>query len=243
MSSIHKVLNIDELKNILNPTLFNASKGSSLIYKITPDLTTEKIIELNLLKTYTERFNWLKTNGYQLSFERIVSDIFTTNLELIDCCMPEIISEIVLCKTFNGINKLSAISAFLTENNPCNFNVRLNPNFYEYKIKRLLVDVALGMKAASLWTGNFNITGGYIVVKQNGDLVCYHIYNWNDFQNYLMNHTRIEHPDSSENRTDFGKILTEKEINADLQKINRNDLQFFTKGTYIKINFQIRFLK
>jgi type II restriction enzyme len=211
-----------------NPTLFNASKNSNLIFKITPDILPDKIAEVNSFSTYTERFQWLINQGYNLEFVKINGDIFSANLELIDCCMPKILSEIVLCKTFHGKNKLSDITEYLTQNNPCNFKININPNFYEYKIKRLLVDAALGMKAGQLWTGNFNANGGYIAVKQNGELLCYHIYNWNDFQNYLLNHTKIDYPDSSINRADFGRILLSEDVGE-------------TSGTYIKINFQIRF--
>ena len=117
----------------------------------------------------------------------------------------------------------------MKEKNTCNYKIDLNPNFYEYKIKRLLVDAALGMKAGKLWSGNYSATGGYIAVMQNGDLVCYHIYNWNDFQTYLFIHTKIDYPDSNPHRCDFGRILTAEDI---VEK----------EGTYIKINFQIRFI-
>ena len=211
------------------PTLFNASKNSNIIYEIFPKLSQNDIDKLNSFVSYGDRFKWLKDNNYELRFVKMHSDVFTSNLELIDTGMPKIISEMVLCKTFNGKNKLSDISTDLMTNNPCNYKLNLNPNFYEYKIKRLLVDAALGMKAGKLWSGNFNATGGYIAVKQDGNLVCYHIYNWNDFQSYLFNHTKIDYPDSSPNRCDFGKILMADDV---CEK----------EGTFIKINFQIRFV-
>ena len=211
------------------PTLFNASKNSNIIFKITPELTETELTTLNNIETYGKRFTWLQETAHKLKFVKMNSDIFSSNLELIDSSMPKIVSEIVLSKTFNGKNKITDIAADLKENNPCNYKIDLNPNFYEYKIKRLLVDAALGMKAGKLWTGNFSATGGYIAVKQDGELVCYHIYNWNDFQNYLFNHTKIDYPDSSPNRCDFGRILTAEEVSE-------------TDGTFIKINFQIRFI-
>ncbi len=33
------------------------------------------------------------------------------------------------------------------------------------------------------WTGDFEAKGGYIIVKDDGDVVCYHIYNRNAFRN------------------------------------------------------------
>ena len=211
------------------PTLFNASKNSNLIYKITPELDISKSKELNELDTYGARIKWLNENGYKLQFIKTNSEIFRTNLELIDSKLPEILSHILICKYTTPNNKLADLTNFLNESNPCNFNIELNPNFYTYKIKRLLVDAALGMKAGKLWSGSFSATGGYIVVKKDGELLCYHIYNWNDFQEYLLNHTKIDLPDSSPKRCDFGRILTANEVDE-------------PQGSYIKLNFQIRFI-
>ena len=210
------------------PTLFNASKNSNLIYKIIPEIDTNKRNELNELNTYGERIKWLKENNYQLQFVKAYSDIFATNLELVDSKLTEILSHLLIYKYLTGTNKMTELTILLNEKNPCNFNINLNPNFYTYKIKRLLVDAALGMKAGKLWSGNFSATGGYIAVKKDGELLCYHIYNWNDFQEYLLNHTKIDLPDSSPNRCDFGRILTHSEVEE-------------SEGSFIKLNFQIRF--
>jgi len=210
------------------PTLFNASKISNIIYKIHPQLSIKDIDMINSFNTYGKRFKWLQDNNYKLEYIKMNSDIFSSNLELIDSKMPNIVSEMVISKIFRNKIKISDISADLAKTNPCNYKLDLNASFYEYKIKRLLVDMALGMQAGKSWSGNFSATGGYIAVKQNGDLVCYHIYNWNDFQDYLFNHTKIDFPDSKPNRCDFGRVLSAVDVEEE-------------KGTYIKINFQIRF--
>lgn len=211
------------------PTLFNAGKPSNLIYKITPEIDEKNRIELNNLDTYGKRIKWLVDNAYKITFLKMNSEIFRTNLELIDSRLPEILSHLLLIRYLGGPNKLAELTEYLNKINPCNFNIKLNPNFYTYKIKRLLVDAALGMKAGSLWTGTFSATGGYIAVKRDGELLCYHIYNWNEFQDYLLNHTKIDYPDSSPNRCDFGRILTSDEVGEN-------------EGTFIKLNFQIRFI-
>ena len=66
------------------PTLFNASKNSNIIYKIFPQLPESDIDKLNSFGTYGDRFKWLKNNKYKLRFVKMNSDIFTSNLELID---------------------------------------------------------------------------------------------------------------------------------------------------------------
>ena len=66
-------------------------------------------------------------------------------------------------------------------------------------------------------------TGGYLIVKENGDVLCYHIYNRNEFENYLFNNTKLDTASSS--RHDFGTIYEQNE------------------ELYFKLNLQIRFMK
>ena len=78
------------------------------------------------------------------------------------------------------------------------------------------------MTPAKSWDGRFQATGGYIVVREDGEILCYHIYNHNEFQDYLFKNTRIETPSTS--RYDFGYIYQEDGKN------------------HIKLNLQIRFI-
>jgi hypothetical protein len=211
------------------PTLFNASKPTNLIYRISPEVENSRLIELNSLETYSARIKWLIENGFKFQFSKMNSETFRTNLELIDSRLPEIWSHLLLQRYLGSSTKLVDLTNFLNETNPCNFNTQVNPNFYTYKIKRFLVDAALGMKASSLWSGLFDATGGYIVVKKDGELLCFHICNMNDFQDYLLNSTKIDFPDSSADRCDFGRVLTSDEVGE-------------TDGSYMKLNFQIRFI-
>ena len=72
----------------------------------------------------------------------------------------------------------------------------------------------------SVWTGQLDATGGYLVVKEDGEVLCYHIYNRNEFEDYLIRNTKLETASSS--RHDFGKIY----------KIGGQ--------SYFKLNLQIR---
>lgn len=211
------------------PTLFNASKNTNFIYKISPDLDEATKNIINELPTYGQRVKWLTANGYTLIFCKIKSNIFQSSLELIDSKLPEIMASIILTSYLTGKTKFTELVQIISKENPCGFDIETNPHFYSYKIKRILTDAALGMKAGKVWNGTFNANGGYIIVKKDGDLVCYHIYNWNDFQEYLLNHTKIDYPDSKPNRCDYGRILNSSEVEE-------------KDGYYIKLNFQIRFV-
>jgi hypothetical protein len=73
------------------------------------------------------------------------------------------------------------------------------------------------MTSKKPWSGNFDVLGGYIIVKEDGEVLCYHIYNWNNFQDYLFNRTFIDTP--STERHKFGTL----------------------DGDKLNLNFQIRF--
>lgn len=89
-------------------------------------------------------------------------------------------------------------------------------------MKCFLTDIALGMMPTIVWTGKYEANGGYLVVKENGDVLCYHFYNKNLFEDYLYNNTRFETASSTRNR--FGFI--EKQVDGSL---------------IFKLNLQIRF--
>ena len=87
---------------------------------------------------------------------------------------------------------------------------------------KFLTSVALGMRPATEWQGIDEASGGYIIVTKQGDVVAYHIYNRNYFEEYLLNNTKYEIPSTS--RYNFGSIY---EINGE---------------KYLNLNLQVRFL-
>lgn len=67
-----------------------------------------------------------------------------------------------------------------------------------------MVCIALGMLPATRWNGKYEATGGYIVVKSDGDVICFHIYDRNLLEDYLFCNTKFETPKSS--RYEMGQI-------------------------------------
>ena len=55
------------------------------------------------------------------------------------------------------------------------------------------------MTPAKEWKGCYYANGGNLVVKKDGDIVCYHFYNCNDVEDYLYYSTRFEHASRSRN--------------------------------------------
>ena len=208
-------------------TLLNAGKTTNFIYKVNKlNLSAKQIKEVNAIDTRSkikDRLEKLKELNGKFQFENPESLVFENNLVLIDSALPKIISEILLLFFTSNHSKTSDLITEISKINPLGYNLENNHPFYSYKIKRFLTDIALGMMPAKVWTGEIDATGGYLVVKDDGDILCYHIYNRNQFEDYLLSNTRLE--TASSNRHDFGTIY---EIEGQL---------------FFKLNLQIRFIK
>lgn len=206
-------------------TIFNASKSTNLIFKIIGNVAEEDIYEINNINTRTNkirnRLKKIEEKGFLLQYDRISSEIFDLNLQVIDSRMPEILSELVFYYYSGYGSNVRELIGLIKEKNPLNFNSSFGHDFYEYKFKAFLRDVALGMTPSKKWDGYFDATGGYIVVKEDGEIVSYHIYNQNEFQQYLLNNTKFDSPSST--RHDYGTVY---EVDGDY---------------FFNLNFQIRF--
>lgn len=208
-------------------TLLNAGKTTNFIYKIMNVVLTDQqvqaINEINTRSKIKDRIERIRELSGTLDFVRTESSVFGNNLTLIDSALPKILSEITCLFFTSGYTKTVDLVNEISKINPLDFDFETDHPYYKYKIKRFLTDVALGMMPAKVWTGEFDATGGYLVVKEDGEVLCYHIYNRNEFEDYLLNNTKLE--TASSTRHDFGSIYLEK------------GQQLF------KLNLQIRFLK
>lgn len=206
-------------------TLLNAGKTTNFIYKINNlNLTQKQISAINEIETRSkikDRIEKIIELGGSLQFQKTESSVFGNNLVLIDSALPKIIAEsleLYFTSTFSTIVELT--NQILVKN-PLDFNLETNHPFYSYKIKRFLTDIALGMMPSKVWNGELDATGGYLVVKENGEVLCYHIYNRNEFEDYLFTNTKLE--TASSTRHEFGKLYLD---NGQI---------------YFKLNLQIRF--
>ncbi len=205
-----------------NSTLFNAGNTTNFIYEFKTDQKFD-VIKINSIKDQPKILNRLKALKIKPTFSHIQSSTLELNLRLIDSDLPEILAEMLILKySTSGLSLFNETIQLLKETNPLNFDMSQNHPFYEYKLKNFLTDSALGMTPATKWEGEYDATGGIIVVKEDGDIVCYHIYNRTEFQKYLVNNTRFEQASTS--RYNFGSVYEE-------------DGKYF-----IKLNLQIRFI-
>lgn len=193
-----------------NPsTLLNASRATNFIFRIEGvNLSDEEITEINSLKTkqkIIDRFNAIKKKGGSFVFEKVDSLTFENNLILLDGALPEIISHLLLGQLKTGDNYVKDLTDLLVDENPIGYRTGQNaPPYYEYKVKQLLTAIALGMVPATSWKGIYDANGGYLVVKTDGDVLVYHFYDRNRFEDYLFHNAFLDR--SSTTRNDYGKI-------------------------------------
>ena len=207
------------------PTLFNSSGATNFIFSIR-NINDELLGEVNALNPNRGkiRAKLLKLHelGCELNFQGVSDRTFNCNLQLIDSFLPEILSHIVYYYYSGNGSSMQKLLELLNERNPLEYDLGISHPFYEYKLKAFLTDVALGMMPGSLWDGRYDATGGYLIVRDDGEIVCYHNYNRNEFQDYLIARTKLETPSSS--KYDFGYVYKEN------------------NSYYIKLNLQIRFM-
>lgn len=208
------------------PTLLNAGKTTNFIYRIVHDCSyllqeANEIYKVAGGRQHTDirgRIEKINRENGHLRYHSMENRTFNDNLILIDSSMDKILAETLLYFYRDGINHCREMVQKLELENPMNYG---NVNAYKYKFKKFLTAVALGMKPATVWDGIDEATGGYIVVTNEGNVLAYHIYNRNYFEEYLLNNTKYE--TASTSRHDFGTVYRE----------NGED--------FIKLNLQVRF--
>jgi hypothetical protein len=181
------------------------------------------MLECNCLDRFKKKFDYLKENGASWQYVGVASEILRDNLAMLDIGMEKVIGS-CLEKYYTGEAKTIEEATILVEDeNPLHLNLSSSQPMYAYKIKQFLLAFALGMTATTPWLGQFNANGGYIIVKEDGDIVCYHFFDRNDLEDYLFYNTVFDTPSTT--RHQFGDVYKEN-------------------GEYfIKLNLQVRFIK
>ena len=207
-------------------TLLNASKATNFNFKVTgANLSDDEITAINSINPkrnkVIERVNAIKKKGASLVFDKVDNSTFRNNLIMLDGDLPAIIANLLLEQLNTGVSTLKELAEKITETNPLKYDVEQASPFYAYKIKHLLTSAALGMMPATAWSGRFDANGGYLVVKKDGEILCYHFYDRNRFEDYLFSNAYLER--SSTTKHKYATIV--KEVDGTLS---------------FKLNFQLR---
>ena len=209
-----------------NSTLLNASEATNLTFKIVgANLTDEDVNFINSINPsrnkVIERYKAILRKGGKLQYSHIDNVVFERNMRMLDGDMAQLFASMLIVQLDEGLSSFPQLIKVLSETNPLNFKGNNQNEIYTYKTKHLLTSAALGMMPATLWTGRFDANGGYLVVKNNGDIVCYHFYDRNRFEDYLFTNAYLE------------RASTTRHKYAIVYKDYSGDLMF-------KLNLQIR---
>lgn len=221
-------------------TLFNAGTGTNFIYEIKMKEGNSIGVDEFNKSTYvrnkiSERILRLEERGAKIEFSSIQSNTLFQNLRMIDGDLPQILAELLLVRYRDNEKKLIYCVNKLQETNPLQFDLSCGQPFYEYKLKKFLQDVAMGMTPETVWTGIYDATGGQIIVKDSGDVVCYHIYEQNQLLNFLLNSTYFEQPATSEDKHHPGHPKPKPKKNFFFGWVYEENGKYF-----LKINLQVR---
>lgn len=202
------------------PTLLNAGRTTNFIYRV-EGLDARNIAEINAIDTtrkIKDRIKTITDIGGRLVFQSMENTVFNDNLIMIDSQMPSIVAEMLTGYYCEIASDCGGLAEYVSRVNPLSHSM----DFYKHKIKEMLCAVALGMKPATKWDGTDEASGGYIIVRTNGDVLAYHIYNRDAFRGYLLNNTKFE--SGSTSRHGYGTLY---EQDGEIR---------------IKLNLQIRFV-
>lgn len=204
-------------------TLINSNKdASNFIFKI-DGINDAQMRHIDTLDKFKKKFDYIRDSGGSWAFSSVAGETLRNNLTMLDLGMAKIVAA-CMEKYYSGKGSdLATICREVTNDDPLHINTREGQPMYEYKLKQFLLAFALGMTVSSPWYGTFNANGGYIVVKEDGDVICYHFFDRNDLEEYLFHNTRFDTPSTT--RHEFGNVYKEMD------------------SYFIKLNLQIRFTR
>lgn len=134
-------------------------------------------------------------------FESVVDPVFEQNLKMIDTAFPRILAgtlrhaylagDLALKNAVKSPALLDELAEVLS------LPRQMVERLVRHKVRELLRQSALGMNPGRQWDGQVEAHGGWIIVKDNGEIVCFHLINDDDFRDYLLNSTKFDTPSMS----------------------------------------------
>ena len=197
-------------------TLLNASKLTNFEYKLVGGSVNLEEVQG---KKYYEIREILKARGIRLEYVSTKSDNFLNNLEFFGADFPGKLASMV--ENYFMEEKSSPLLTEHIEIWAVENGEQLAATKLRFQLKSFLRAVALGMTPGTVWSGDLEGYGGYIVIREDGELVCLHLENDDDFKSYLLVNARFDHPKDS--------LFNPPYLEGDQLRLS--------------VNFQIRFVK
>lgn len=216
-----------------DPTLFNTAKASAVVYRLigANERIKDQVNEIvdarghvavgARCETIKERCG-LEFVGFPIA-QRAGCAAFEENLDLLDSRLRTVIEQLLWNHFFENRTEVDINKAMekVIEDNPCGLT---RPEIkYPYMMKSFLYAVYCGMTASTLWDGKSQVNGGFIKVKENGEVLAHYALESDAFKSYLYNNCYLEWPSTDEGHGNYAKVYEE-------------DGEY-----YFRLNFQIRY--
>ena len=199
-------------------TLFNASgDNTNFEYEIVGNFDDEKMNAFNGMfhevtkKGVTkyevatgDRMRYLKECGVDLRFVNPVKDVARQNL--VRCGgmeMPKILGGMLKYYYFEcGAASVGVEDAikYLADTDYVGYGFDDLYDTYRVKIANLLYAMFTGLRFSKPWSGRSDVSGGYIVVKRDGDVVAFHSCIADEFKDFLIDKLKFEGPSCSRHK-------------------------------------------
>ena len=180
-----------------NPTLFNAGSSSQYLYKLTgcDDTMMDEFnaITENGGRGWSKCKAYLADHGISMEFASTQNPIYNDNLFLVRESMAKIMAWCVKDRLIDSPGHFEVMETVerMIAANP--LGVPGARVYYEKAIKDFLMAGFTGMTAGKEWDGKEQVNGGYIVVMDDGDVICYHSSDRESFRDYLYRNTHFEY--------------------------------------------------
>lgn len=184
-----------------SPTLFNAGSSSQFLYMLNgcDDIKMNEFNEISDSKGrgWSKCKKYLSEQGISMEFARTQNPTYGNNLFLVRESMCKILAWCVKDRLIDSSKDFEVKETVerMVSKNPLGVP---NPEiYYEKAMKDFLMAGFTGMTAAQKWDGKEQVNGGYIVVMDDGDVICYHSNDREAFRDYLYRNTHFEYVSSS----------------------------------------------
>lgn len=199
-------------------TLLNASgDNTNFIFEVTGNIDDEKMEHFNNIFKETQRkgetcydivtagrMQYLHQIGCDIQFVGTAKNEARANL--VKCGgmeMPSIVGGMLKKFYFENLSGPTSVEDcidYLAENDIVGYGFNDLQNTYRGKIAHFLLCTFTGMRLGSPWNGRQEVNGGYIVVKNNGDVVAFHSTIADEFKYFLVAKMRMEGPSHSRHK-------------------------------------------
>lgn len=203
-------------------TLFNASgDNTNFEYELIGNVTDEVMNKFNSLYkevmrkgelcrdvATSDRMNYLKSCGIDVKFTSAVKQ--TAQQNLIRCGgfeTPLLVAELLKYYYYNKSGTDTSVTEaikYLADHDCVGYGFGDLYDTYHLKVANLLYAMFTGLRFSRPWNGKSDVSGGYIVVKRDGEIVAFHSCIADEFKDFLVDKLRFEAPSCS--RHDYMSI-------------------------------------